>query len=1423
MADSIPFAMQEDKDSHPPTNSPASRRPSVDTQQLSNAEKAGLFDLLTEQADILVLILDAQGLVRYYNHPALDFWGDKLSRIQAQRNPFVEILPPAQQVLVADLIDQLRHRNRHEIELGMKSVDGKMHWLRIRARKIPDQDGTILTLEDTTDYREAIASLHAREKLIDSVFQAVPVGIGLLDGSGNLVDLNPRFGEIFGYRYDDLKGKVFFDLFPDVQKELMLDLHTSFMDLGSDIPAEWEALTSKGETIHIDLHSTLLEERDGMRFRVVAVKDITRVYLLDQAKKRYDQQKLLLKEISEIFSATNSLDDALDSTLKNMVRFGEFDMAEFWTLDYDEHTLRLKAYHNNSSVHPHFYEDPTQTRQVQIGEGMPGIAWEKGVTLTWDQVTTHPNYLRKSAAMAAGIQSMMALPLFHAGQFMGVLMFGSRSSIECLERYQLLFEELQPLLAAEIRRKQSEDLFSRFFNDSPEMLCLIDLDANFKMLNAAFTKVLGWTQSELKATPALNLVHPDDQEAMLAGFRRVLNGEESISIECRYRTRQGPYKWILWSASQLRGETGTIFGYGKDITEKMHLQQLLDKANELARIGSWELNLKDKTIYWSTITREIHEIPEDFVPRMDNAIQFYKEGWSRDSIREAIEESISKGKSWDLELILITGSGKERWVRAIGQPEMENGRCIGIYGSFQDIHARKEVEMRLQTVANNIPGVLFQYYLLSDGTDRMENLTQGAQAIWGRPPVELMENIQIVWDQLKAGGDYEKIVASIMESAEKMERWHCQYRNLRPDGVLTWLEGFGSPSRMSDGTIRWDAIVMDITEKKKLEELLQSATEMARIGSWELDLSQPEQNEMYWSPMTREILGVPDDYIPSFTGGLEFYVPESRERIGAATQKLIDEGVAFDEELLLTTTDGHPRWIRCIGKGEFYQGRCMRVYGSLQDIHAAKTLELRISTILESIGDAFIAIDTEWRITYWNRMAETILDHNREKVLGREFWHFFKDSKIAHIQQRCKQVMNGGEKQSIEAYFPSLEKWLEINLYPAETGLSLFIIDISQRRRAEREIRESNERFQLVAQATNDAIWDWDFPNETLLWGEGYTHLFGHPLHPDNMTIEFWSKRIHPEDKERVIQSLEAAIENPDISRWREEYRYLKSDGTYAFVVDRGGLMRDASGRAVRMVGSVSDLTYRKQYEESLRELNEALDKRARELALSNAELEQFAYVASHDLQEPLRMVTGFISRLDSQYGEGLDERARQYMRFAVDGAKRMRQLILDLLAFSRAGRQSEARASFSVKEIIHGVCELQKSLIADKNAEVVVDNMPLVYSYKTAFRQIFQNLISNALKYAKPDQPPRVEITCAEQESEWIFAIKDNGIGIHPEYFEKVFVIFQRLHQQDNFGGTGIGLAIVKKQVENLGGRIWVESEEGRGTCFYFSLPREN
>lgn len=268
-------------------------------------------------------------------------------------------------------------------------------------------------------------------------------------------------------------------------------------------------------------------------------------------------------------------------------------------------------------------------------------------------------------------------------------------------------------------------------------------------------------------------------------------------------------------------------------------------------------------------------------------------------------------------------------------------------------------------------------------------------------------------------------------------------------------------------------------------------------------------------------------------------------------------------------------------------------------------------------------------------------------------------------------------------------------------------------------------------------------------------------------------------------------------------------------------IIRDKKGSPVRIVGAITDITDRKQYEISLRQLNEKLENRARELAISNAELEQFAYVASHDLQEPLRMVSSFLSQLEVKYGDKLDDKARRYIFFAVDGSKRMRQIILDLLDFSRVGRFLEEPVSFPLGGVVEEVKILQRSLIDTKKAKIITHDLPILTSYRSPILQVFQNLISNGLKYSKPDTPPEIEIFCSDQPSHWKFEIRDNGIGMEADSFEKIFVIFQRLHTQEQYGGSGIGLAIVKKIITNLGGKIWLDSVLGKSTSFYFILPK--
>ena len=225
------------------------------------------------------------------------------------------------------------------------------------------------------------------------------------------------------------------------------------------------------------------------------------------------------------------------------------------------------------------------------------------------------------------------------------------------------------------------------------------------------------------------------------------------------------------------------------------------------------------------------------------------------------------------------------------------------------------------------------------------------------------------------------------------------------------------------------------------------------------------------------------------------------------------------------------------------------------------------------------------------------------------------------------------------------------------------------------------------------------------------------------------------------------------------------------------------------------------------------------ELARSNAELEQFAYIASHDLQEPLRMVSSYLQLVEQRYTGKLDAEATEFINYAVDGAARMRTLIRDLLEYSRVGRRQQSLAPVNCSAVFDGVLLSLKQAIADTRAKVTAGPLPTVKADTTDLTQLFQNLISNALKFHGP-QPPEVQVDAVRHDGHWRFAVRDNGIGIAAEYFDKVFVIFQRLHSRTDYPGTGLGLAICKKIVDRYGGRIWIESTVGQGTTFYFTLP---
>ena len=298
------------------------------------------------------------------------------------------------------------------------------------------------------------------------------------------------------------------------------------------------------------------------------------------------------------------------------------------------------------------------------------------------------------------------------------------------------------------------------------------------------------------------------------------------------------------------------------------------------------------------------------------------------------------------------------------------------------------------------------------------------------------------------------------------------------------------------------------------------------------------------------------------------------------------------------------------------------------------------------------------------------------------------------------------------------------------------------------------------------------------------------------------------DDEQEIMRTGRPLIGREEMETW--------PDGSTTWVSTTKQCLRDTSGNIVGTFGISRDITERKLVEQ-------ALDAQAQELSRSNQELEQFAYVASHDLQEPLRMIASYNQLLQRRYADKLDSEAHEFICFAVDGAIRMQALITDLLAYSRVGSRAKAFSPIDCGEVLNRVLKNLEVAIEESGAKITRTGLPRVIGDATQLTQLFQNLIANAIKF-RGSKPAVIQISAAlhggADAREWHFAVSDDGIGIAPQYFERIFVIFQRLHHREEYSGTGIGLAVCKKIVERHGGRIWVESAPDQGSTFHFTIP---
>lgn len=1012
-----------------------------------------------------------------------------------------------------------------------------------------------------------------------------------------------------------------------------------------------------------------------------------------------------------------------------------------------------------------------------------------------------------------------------------------------------LNEKEQELVSSEQRFKALSDATEDAIFIIEKGICVECNKAATIMFGYSFDELKGDTGTKVIATRSTKIV----QKNMLRGtehpFEVMGERKDGSLFPAEYGIKRFNYKGKI-------AQTITISDISKKKDAEKNLrisEHRLKRAQAVAHVGSWEIDLKTNMVWGSEEAFRIFGIDthRGIAPYEELMMQTLPE--YKDYLDNALKELIDNDIPYDVQYEIIRKSDEKKvYVHSIGRLKYDAyGNPNVVIGTIQDITEQKNIEQALANrekqyseIVNAVRPIV---YRTDEKTNEFVFVSQSAEKILGYP-VEDWLNDKYFWINHIHPDDKEHTVQYSSSETNNLRSHVCEYRMIAKDGRSVWLRDVVNTIVEEGKPKELIGVMVDITDKKRVEqklkeseERLEYALEGSREGVWDWDLVT---NEILFSKRLKQIWGYDEDDLKGTYEETKVMMhPDDLERTKRDINRCLEGKTEYYEnEHRIKTKSGSYIWVltrgKVIGRDEF--DKPIRMIGTHIDVTDKKRIEIELidakknfetlynqtPIMLHSINSngEIVNVSDNWLETMGYERDEVIgrksldflTEKSRQKAINKILPIFFETGSIRDVSYQY--LKKNGEiidvLLSADSYYDSNNKYVKSNAVS---------VNVTERNKDKQQLRESLKLSKDLQFALDESsiVSMADIHKNITYVNDKFCQITKYSR--NELMNKNHSILRSDSHSEMFYREIGEHIANGNI--WKGEIKQKSKDGKYFWTHATVVPLLDENKKPYQYIGIQKEITARKSAEEKLLnykdQLEEIIDQRTSELKIANKELESFSYSITHDLRTPLKAVEGFTELIKEEYFQNIDEEAQRLFDIIHNNIARMSELINDLLEFSKMGNKAINLGQVDLKPFVEELVEEVNNSMQNEKVKVVIHELPRKKIDKSMMKQVFINLLMNGLKFSKNKKSPIVEIGAyVDANNEDVLYIKDNGVGFDMKYMDKLFTIFQRLHSEDEFEGTGIGLSIVKRVIDKHSGKIWAESELNKGATFYFSLP---